>query len=532
MWPAARRERTLASCMPATTLCPERSRLAWTRPGPETAAAMGRAELGLSLRPQRLAGARVLRIEELAGVRAPPWRARRRTAWKACASWTPPKCARSNRMRARTCAAACWPRRGAVATRTRLPCSRQSRRRCTARRSASTQRVVSVERLAAGSPSSARYLLSTSTGARYAARAVVNAAGVFADELNDARERASPAHRGAARRVLPVRFRVRPAVLAYRVSGAVVSGQGRARDAHRARQPAGGANAVEQASKTDLSTSAEGLRFVLDAAKKTWPDAGARGMIANFAGLRASNADGDELRHRRTGRRARVLQHRLLRLAGAHLGSGRSRARGAGGGGTAGRGGERGIPGESRALQAVRRARRGRACARHRGRPAVGAHRVPLLRGDRGRDRGRAARSAARAVARRAEVAHARDDGALPRRVLLAGDRAHRGARDGRGARRAGQAPAGIARGGRFAPRLRGAGAQGRAVGGAGRGAASARMSTTWRWRAAGQPASPQPRRPRSRARACFCSTARRSWAASSSSACTTGSGCTASAWS
>ena len=55
-----------------------------------------------------------------------------------------------------------------------------------------------------------------------------------------------------------------------------------------------GPNAVEQASKTDLSTSAEGLRFVLDAAKKTWPDAGARGMIANFAGLRASNADGDD----------------------------------------------------------------------------------------------------------------------------------------------------------------------------------------------------------------------------------------------
>ena len=55
-----------------------------------------------------------------------------------------------------------------------------------------------------------------------------------------------------------------------------------------------GPNAVEQASKTDLSTSAEGLRFVLDAAKKTWPDAGSRGMIANFAGLRASSADGDD----------------------------------------------------------------------------------------------------------------------------------------------------------------------------------------------------------------------------------------------
>lgn len=44
-------------------------------------------------------------------------------------------------------------------------------------------------------------------------------------------------------------------------------------------------------------------------------NASSRSMIANFAGLRASSADGDDLRHRRAGRRARVLQHRLLRLA-------------------------------------------------------------------------------------------------------------------------------------------------------------------------------------------------------------------------
>ena len=151
------------------------------------------------------------------------------------------------------------------------------------------ERVVSVERLAAGSPSSARYLLSTSTGARYAARAVVNAAGVFADELNNA----------VSARRLRITARRGEYCLYDSEYGPLFS-----HTVFQAPSSAGkgvlvtptvhgnllvGPNAVEQASKTDLSTSA-----VLDAAKKTWPDAGARGMIANFAGLRASNADGDD----------------------------------------------------------------------------------------------------------------------------------------------------------------------------------------------------------------------------------------------
>ena len=150
------------------------------------------------------------------------------------------------------------------------------------------ERVVSVERLAAGSPSSARYLLSTSTGARYAARAVVNAAGVFADELNNA----VSAHRLriAARRGEYCLYDSEYGPLFSHTVFQAPSSAGKGVLV----TPTVHGNAVEQASKTDLSTSAEGLRFVLDAAKKTWPDAGARGMIANFAGLRASNADGDD----------------------------------------------------------------------------------------------------------------------------------------------------------------------------------------------------------------------------------------------
>ena len=197
-------------------------------------------------------------------------------------------------MRARTCAAACWPRRAPFCDpyEVALFSAEQAALHGTAFRF--NERVVSVERLAAGSPSSARYLLSTSTGARYAARAVVNAAGVFADELNNA----VSAHR------LRIAARRGEYCLYDSEYGPLFS-----HTVFQAPSSAGkgvlvtptvhgnllvGPNAVEQVSKTDLSTSAEGLRFVLDAAKKTWPDAGARGMIANFAGLRASNADGDD----------------------------------------------------------------------------------------------------------------------------------------------------------------------------------------------------------------------------------------------
>ena len=54
-----------------------------------------------------------------------------------------------------------------------------------------------------------------------------------------------------------------------------------------------GPSAVEQFSKTDVSTTAEGLSFVREAARKTWAGVGTRGLVTNFAGLRASCAEGD-----------------------------------------------------------------------------------------------------------------------------------------------------------------------------------------------------------------------------------------------
>ena len=54
-----------------------------------------------------------------------------------------------------------------------------------------------------------------------------------------------------------------------------------------------GPNAVEQEDKDDFSTTAEGMDFLIAVAQKTWPEVGFRGVISNFAGLRARGKSGD-----------------------------------------------------------------------------------------------------------------------------------------------------------------------------------------------------------------------------------------------
>lgn len=54
-----------------------------------------------------------------------------------------------------------------------------------------------------------------------------------------------------------------------------------------------GPNSVSQASKTDLSTTQEGLADIVERARRTWPAASPRGAITNFAGLRAAGESGD-----------------------------------------------------------------------------------------------------------------------------------------------------------------------------------------------------------------------------------------------
>ena len=52
-----------------------------------------------------------------------------------------------------------------------------------------------------------------------------------------------------------------------------------------------GPNSVKQESKEDVSTTEEGLADILEKAKRTWPEASGDNVISTFAGLRATNAD-------------------------------------------------------------------------------------------------------------------------------------------------------------------------------------------------------------------------------------------------
>lgn len=137
------------------------------------------------------------------------------------------------------------------------------------------------------------FSVETTAGRRYGAQVVVNAAGLYSDEINN--------------QVSDHTLRIIPRRGEYCLYDKEM-GDTFAHTMFQAPSSAGkgvlttptvhgnllvGPNAVDQESKTDVSTTKEGLRYVLAAARKTWPDAGSRGLIANFAGLRASSAEGD-----------------------------------------------------------------------------------------------------------------------------------------------------------------------------------------------------------------------------------------------
>ena len=133
-----------------------------------------------------------------------------------------------------------------------------------------------------------RYRLFDAVGNCCEARAVVNAAGVFSDDLNNqvsARKLHITARRGEyclfdtdlGGTFTCTMFQAPSAagkgvLITPTIHGNLIVGP----------------NAVAQESKTDLSTSAEGLADVLDRGKKTWPKLSSRGLITNFAGLRST----------------------------------------------------------------------------------------------------------------------------------------------------------------------------------------------------------------------------------------------------
>ena len=148
-------------------------------------------------------------------------------------------------------------------------------------------KVVSVEAAAEG------YTLKLEDGEQLQARTVVNAAGIFSDELNNM----------VSERKLHITARRGDYCLYDTDYGPLFT-----RTMFQAPTAAGkgvlvsptlhgnllvGPNAREQDSKTSLATEAEGLTEILEAAKKTWPGLDKRGIITNFAGLRSTGDVGD-----------------------------------------------------------------------------------------------------------------------------------------------------------------------------------------------------------------------------------------------
>ena len=54
-----------------------------------------------------------------------------------------------------------------------------------------------------------------------------------------------------------------------------------------------GPSAIDVEDGTAVETTAEALKLVADAARKTWPGESLRGVITTFAGIRAHEANGD-----------------------------------------------------------------------------------------------------------------------------------------------------------------------------------------------------------------------------------------------
>lgn len=125
------------------------------------------------------------------------------------------------------------------------------------------------------------------------ARAVVNAAGLFADELNNmiSANRFSITPRRGEYYLYDTEYATTFEHTMFQVPGPLGKGVLVTPTIHG--NMLIGPNSVSQASKTDLSTTREGLADIVERARRTWPAASPRGAITNFAGLRAAGESGD-----------------------------------------------------------------------------------------------------------------------------------------------------------------------------------------------------------------------------------------------
>ena len=131
------------------------------------------------------------------------------------------------------------------------------------------------------------------SGERFFARAVVNAAGLFADEINNmvSGKRFSITPRRGEYYLYDTEYATTFEHTMFQVPGPLGKGVLVTPTIHG--NMLIGPNSVSQASKTDLSTTQEGLADIVERARRTWPAASPRGAITNFAGLRAAGESGD-----------------------------------------------------------------------------------------------------------------------------------------------------------------------------------------------------------------------------------------------
>ena len=131
------------------------------------------------------------------------------------------------------------------------------------------------------------------SGERFSARAVVNAAGLFADEINNmvSGKRFSITPRRGEYYLYDTEYATTFEHTMFQVPGPLGKGVLVTPTIHG--NMLIGPNSVSQASKTDLSTTQEGLADIVERARRTWPAASPRGAITNFAGLRAAGESGD-----------------------------------------------------------------------------------------------------------------------------------------------------------------------------------------------------------------------------------------------
>lgn len=131
------------------------------------------------------------------------------------------------------------------------------------------------------------------SGERFFARAVVNAAGLFADEINNmvSGKRFSITPRRGEYYLYDTEYATTFEHTMFQVPGPLGKGVLVTPTIHG--NMLIGPDSVSQASKTDLSTTQEGLADIVERARRTWPAASPRGAITNFAGLRAAGESGD-----------------------------------------------------------------------------------------------------------------------------------------------------------------------------------------------------------------------------------------------